>query len=157
SWQRICFVGADGVWPKLAYWVWYGFRSSIVRVSPVKLQRAVPARPFFVVTTMIPFDAFVPYSVAADGPLTISMSSISSGLRLLSSDTDVWPAVTVLPELKRTPSTTQMGALVRLIDEMPRMRIAGDPPTTEPGRTMTPGVFATRRSETDVTSVCSTF
>ena len=41
--------------------------------------RALPARPFFVVTTMTPFDASVPYSVAADGPFTISMSSMSSG------------------------------------------------------------------------------
>jgi len=39
-----------------------------------------PARPFFVVMTMTPFAASVPYSVAADGPFTISMFSISSGL-----------------------------------------------------------------------------
>ena len=31
SWQRICFVGAAGVWPKFAYCAWYGLRSSIVR------------------------------------------------------------------------------------------------------------------------------
>ena len=43
---------------------------------------AAPARPFFVVTTTTPFAAAVPYSVAADGPFTISMSSISSGLKL---------------------------------------------------------------------------
>ena len=39
----------------------------------------IPARPFLVVTTMTPLAASVPYSVAADGPFTISMSSISSG------------------------------------------------------------------------------
>ena len=46
----------------------------------------MPARPFFVVITTTPFAAFVPYSVAADGPFTISMSSISSGLSELSSE-----------------------------------------------------------------------
>src|SRR4051812_14982202 len=82
SWQRMFLVGAVGVCPQLAYCAWYGFRSSTVRVSALKFQRVWPARPFLVVTTMTPFAAFVPYNVAADGPRTISMSSISSGLRL---------------------------------------------------------------------------
>ena len=44
-------------------------------------QRGEPARPRFVVITMTPFAASVPYSVAADGPFTISTFSISSGFR----------------------------------------------------------------------------
>src|SRR5262245_21242581 len=79
-------------WPKFAYCAWYGFRSSIVRVSALKLHFGAPARPFLVVTTTTPFAAFVPYSVAAEGPFTISTSSISSGLRLLSRLIGVWPA-----------------------------------------------------------------
>ena len=83
SWQRMFLVGAAGVWPQLAYCAWYGLRSLSVRVSPLKLHLVLPERPFFVVMTTTPFAALVPYSVAADGPLTISMSSISSGVRLL--------------------------------------------------------------------------
>ena len=49
--------------------------------SPKKFHFGAPARPFFVVMTMTPFAAAVPYSVAADGPFTISIFSISSGLR----------------------------------------------------------------------------
>jgi hypothetical protein len=47
------------------------------------VQEARPARPFLVVMTMTPLAASVPYSVAADGPFTISMFSISSGLMSL--------------------------------------------------------------------------
>src|SRR5690242_17407486 len=83
NWQRMFFVGAAGVWPQFAYCAWYGLRSSIVRVSALKLHFAAPDFPRFVVTTTTPFAALVPYSVAADGPFTISMSSISSGERLL--------------------------------------------------------------------------
>src|SRR6476646_8485892 len=85
-------VGAAGVWPQFAYCSWYGLRSLIVRVSPLKLHLVLPERPFFVVTTTTPFAAFVPYRVAADGPFTISMSSISSGVRLLRRLIGVEPA-----------------------------------------------------------------
>ena len=59
--------------------------------SPNTVQRAAPARPFFVVMTMTPFAASVPYSVAADGPFTISSVSISSGLMSLMRLGDVPP------------------------------------------------------------------
>src|SRR5437867_13282162 len=102
----------------------------------MNVHRAAPARPFFVVTRTTPFAAFVPYSVAADGPFTISMSSISSGLRLLSSESEFAPAELVVFERYRTPSTTQIGALLKLIEEMPRTRIVGDPPVTGLGITI---------------------
>src|SRR4029079_13388266 len=92
SWQRMFFVGAAGVCPQFAYCAWYGLRSSIVRVSALKLHFVPPERPRFVVTTTTPFAALVPYSVAADGPFTISMSSISSGVRLLMRLIGVEPA-----------------------------------------------------------------
>src|SRR5689334_5509023 len=112
----------------------------------MNVHRALPARPFRVVTTTTPFDAFVPYNVAADGPFTISMSSISSGLSELSIENDVWPFSDVVPASKRIPSTIQIGALVRLIDERPRMRIVGAPPVITAGSTTTPGALATTRS-----------
>src|SRR5690348_13639502 len=109
-----------------------------------QLHFAEPARPFFVVTTMTPLAASVPYSVAADGPFTISMSSISSGLSVLSSEYDVLMLLPefVVPELNRTPSTTQIGALFKLSDEMPRTRTVGAAPSWLGGRTITPGLFA---------------
>ena len=75
---------------------------------------------------MTPFAAFVPYSVAADGPFTISMSSISSGLSELSSEklasVPEFRLLIASPAEYRTPSTYQIGALLKLIDETPRMR-----------------------------------
>jgi hypothetical protein len=44
---------------------------------------ASAGRPRFVVMTTTPFAAAVPYNAAADGPFTISMPSISSGLMSL--------------------------------------------------------------------------
>jgi hypothetical protein len=79
SWQRIFRDGFVASWPKFAYMSWYGTRSSTVRPSADHVQRVLPARPRLVVISTTPFAAFVPYSVAADGPFTISMSSISSG------------------------------------------------------------------------------
>jgi hypothetical protein len=67
----------------------------------------LPARPFFVVMTMTPLAASVPYNVAAEGPFTISMSSMSSGLRSLTKLVVVPPVATPTElEIIRTPSTT---------------------------------------------------
>src|SRR5436309_2460019 len=108
--QRV--IEPFAAWPHSAYAVGYLFLSCTRPPSPNQVQRVEPAFPFFVVTTMTPFAASVPYSVAADGPLTISMSSISSGLRPFSSDVLVPPTPTLIElELNRTPSTTQIGLL----------------------------------------------
>ena len=71
--------------------------------SPVQVQRALPARPFFVVMTMTPFAASVPYSVAAEGPFTISMSSISSGEKL-------FKKLNVVPPLLGAPAMLENDA-----------------------------------------------
>ena len=52
----------------------------------VNSSRGRPAFPFLVVIWMTPFDASVPYSVAAAGPFTTSIDSMSSGLMSLSRD-----------------------------------------------------------------------
>ena len=63
--------------------------------------------PFFVVMTMTPLAASVPYSVAADGPFTISMSAISSGFSTLSMLVVVPPVPSPRAlEFMRTPSIT---------------------------------------------------
>ncbi len=95
--------------------------------------------------------------MAADGPFTISMSSISSGLRALSSENCVSVFEFNTPVEMRTPSTTQIGALLKLIDETPRTRTVGAPPSVEPGSTMTPGALAVRRSAVVEISDSSTF
>ena len=45
-----------------------------------------PGRPRFVRICITPFAASVPYRAAADGPLTISIDSTSSGLKSSSRD-----------------------------------------------------------------------
>ena len=47
-------------------------------------QRVGPGRPRLVRIWITPLAASVPYSAAADGPLTISIDSMSSGLKSLS-------------------------------------------------------------------------
>jgi len=76
--------------------------------SPWKDHVAAPARPRFVVITMTPFAASVPYSVAADGPFTTSILSISDGLRSLTRLGSVPPPVPAPPTVlvMRTPSIT---------------------------------------------------
>ena len=86
SWQRTCVVGFAERVPPVRVHVRIVVAIVDVAASPTNVQRVAPARPFFVVMTMTPFAASVPYSVAADGPFTISMSSISSGLSVLSSE-----------------------------------------------------------------------
>ena len=46
----------------------------------------------------------------------------------------------------RTPSTTQIGAFDRLMDETPRTRTVGAPPSVDPGSTTTPGALAVSMS-----------
>src|SRR4051794_32385745 len=77
--------------PQVEYCVRYWLRSRTEPRSPCQLQRALPAWPFLVVITMTPLAASVPYSVAAEGPFTISMSEISSGFSVFRSDTAVPP------------------------------------------------------------------
>jgi hypothetical protein len=69
-------------------------------------QRGAPARPCLVVMTITPFAASVPYRVAADGPLTTSMLSISSGLMSPTRLGLASPVPTPVfdDELMRTPS-----------------------------------------------------
>src|SRR6185369_13980697 len=128
--------------------------------SPNQVQRALPTRPFLVVTTMTPLVASVPYNVAADGPFTISMSSISSGLRPLRLELETMlppaPAAVNEPELKRTPSTTQIGALLSDSELTPRIRIVGAVPVMLPGSTMTPGALPTISEPMSVTGDSST-
>src|SRR5690242_20681768 len=89
------------------------------------------------------------------------MSSISSGLRPdrlvpLTCEPPA-PAAPNALELNRTPSTTQIGALLNDSELTPRMRIVPAVPVIVPGRTTTPGAFATRRSLMFVVGDVSTF
>src|SRR5689334_21370481 len=86
-------VWPEALWPQFMYMFWYGFRSCTCPVSVNQLQRVVPERPRRVVITMTPLEASVPYSVAADGPFTISTFSISSGESELSIETDEFAIV----------------------------------------------------------------
>jgi hypothetical protein len=66
--------------------------------------------PFFVMMLMTPRAASVPYSVAAAGPLRISIDSISSGLKSLSREItpepNAWMEMPLACSLfTRTPST----------------------------------------------------
>ena len=56
---------------------WYPLTIAVWSIWSVK--RGAPARPFFVKIWITPFDASVPYSVAAAAPFRISMRSIDSG------------------------------------------------------------------------------
>src|SRR6476619_19641 len=91
--------------------------------SAYTFQRPVPARPFLVVMTMTPFAASVPYSVAADGPFTISMFSMSSGLmspKRLKFAPPLPNAVDPLLALMRLPSITKIGSFDKLMLLTPR-------------------------------------
>jgi hypothetical protein len=109
-----------------------------------------PGRPRLVRICTTPFAASVPYSAAADGPFTISMDSISSGLKSLMRE-GAWPPVRsseieLAPLSTRIPSTTMMGSLVseRLLE--PRIRIRLPVPVVPPlGSTSTPGTRPLRR------------
>ena len=114
-----------------------------VPVSPNASHRVLPARPFFVVTWSTPFDAAVPYSAAAAGPLMISMLSMSSGLMSLMRDGN-WPPTSIGDDSgvlsSRTPSTMSSGSLESEMEFEPRMRTRVPAPlspadvcTTTPG------------------------
>src|SRR5688572_21113168 len=118
--QRTGALGVAGRWPQIAYVSGYCEWSSMRPYSANVDHRALPARPFFVVTTMTPLEASVPYSVAADGPFTTSTSWMSSGLRPFRNVELAMlppaPFALKLPALNRTPSTIQIGALLSDIE-----------------------------------------
>ena len=114
--------------------------------ADVVSSATAPARPFFVVTTTTPFAASVPYSVAADGPFTISMSSISSGLSVLNSEKGV-----------SVPEFVVAGRDANAVDDPDRRVAQADrrhaahahgrrAADVDPGSTMTPGALAMSRS-----------
>jgi hypothetical protein len=93
--------------------------------------------------------------VAADGPFTISMLSISSGLMSptrLGALPPVPPPLPVAVEklalllVMRMPSMIQIGSLLRLTEFMPRMRMREPVPVCVPLVTVTPGARELSRS-----------
>ena len=99
--------------------------------------------------------ASVPYNVAADGPFTISMFSISSGFRSPTRLGLLPPVVPPLPVaveklalllVIRMPSMIQMGSLDKLTEFMPRMRMRAPVPVCVPLVTVTPGAREFNRS-----------
>jgi hypothetical protein len=108
-----------------------------------------------VVTRITPFAASVPYSVAAEGPFTTSMFSISSGLRSptrLGALPPVPPPLPVAVEklalllVMRIPSMIQIGSLFKLTEFMPRIRIRAPVPVCVPLVTVTPAARELSRS-----------
>src|SRR5687768_15265619 len=81
-------------------------------VSPLKFQRIAccPRVPFFVMIWMTPFAASAPYSVAAAGPLMISIDSMSFGFRLFSAEVtcDDWARPAVPPPVALNPPRSSM-------------------------------------------------
>src|SRR5688572_9334986 len=95
-------------------------------LSANTLNRHAPAEPRFVLMTMTPLAASVPYKLEADGPRRTSMDSMmfgsmssrregaslgSSGekpfgVAICADPTFVWDVAVVVCETKRTPSTT---------------------------------------------------
>ena len=113
------------------------------------VQRVLPARPFLVVMTTTPFAAFVPYSVAADGPFTISMSSISSGLSELSSEKPT--SVPDVSELIGAGVANAVDEPDRRVAQADRRDAANSDrrraaELTCPGSSVTPGLLAISRS-----------
>src|SRR3954466_14360196 len=69
------------LWPKLQKFAGYLPVGIEVRPPSAKPdQRGALAVPRFVLMTMTPFAAAVPYNADADGPLMMSRDSMSSGL-----------------------------------------------------------------------------
>src|SRR2546425_8535240 len=113
--------------------------------SAYTFQRVAPGLPRFVLMMITPVEAAVPYSAAADGPLTTSIDSISSGLMSLIRLGFV-PPIPMLDELlalvMRTPSMMYRGSLLRDRLLLPRIRTHAPPPGKLPARTSTLGALA---------------
>src|SRR5688572_26373014 len=113
--------------------------------SAYRLQRAGPGRPRFVLITITPLAASVPYRAAADGPLTTSTDSISSGLRSLTRLDGAHPTSHVSDErlalMMRTPSTTYTGSLLSERLFVPRIRTRLGAPVSVPTSRSIPGAF----------------
>jgi len=128
----------------------------------VTFHAGAPWRPRFVMMWITPFDASVPYSVAAAGPLMTSMLSMSSGLKSLSREMTLEPkACTSGPVAcalsTRTPSTYSSGWFdsEKLLE--PRIRTCEPEPTMPvPGVTTRPGALAFSRLCTLATCASST-
>src|SRR5262245_30699088 len=105
------------------------------------------ASPRFVLTTITPFAAAVPYSAAADGPLMMSIDSISSAWRSPTRLELVAKLPVTVPLSTRTPSTIMSGSLVSDSDARPRTRIGWlAPAIPAPRKTWTPAVRALSNS-----------
>ena len=126
-----------------------------------KLNRGAPEFPLLVKIWITPFDASLPYSVAAAAPFRISTRSIDSGLMSSRRDIDAAaePTFSMPPPLStRTPSTYTTGSLdiERLLE--PRMRIRAPAPAIPPeAATFTEGSRPARASENDCTGADSMF
>lgn len=86
----------------------------------------------------------MPYSVAAEGPFTISMLSISSGFRSFVRLVALPPVPGPDPMslVMRTPSMIQIGSLDSESEFAPRIRMRAPVPVCVPSCTDTPGVRA---------------
>ena len=106
-------------------------------------------RPRLVITWITPADASAPYSVAAAGPFTISMDSMSAGFRLLSALVMAPDAADTCLLSTRTPSMYSSGSFDSEMDEAPRMRICcAVPATPDPPVRETPGTRPCSTSDT---------
>ena len=71
----------------------------------MKSQRAGPGVPRFEMICITPFEASVPYSVAAAGPLRISILAMSSGLKSLKREMELEPKSWFCGPLAKSAST----------------------------------------------------
>src|SRR5687768_12903035 len=84
-----------------------------------------PTRPRLVMIWITPVEASAPYNVAAAGPFTSSMDSMSSGSMSCRRSYICPPVKNTAPPpvATRTPSTYSSGSLLSEIDDTPRTRI----------------------------------
>ncbi len=132
-----------------------------------KSHLVLPGRPRLVLYTITPFAASVPYSTAADGPLTTSIDSMSSGLMSLRREGTCPPTPTefeLAPFSTRMPSTTITGSFESVTLFAPRIRIRAPVPVVPPdGCTSNPGVRPVNWSaalvtgDSDITLAASIF
>jgi hypothetical protein len=137
-----------------------GFAKECAVVTHSRLEmgpdgKLVPAgeleEPLLVKNSITPFDASVPYSVAAAAPFSTSTRSIVLGSMSSIRDGEPPPPVPTPkppPELIRTPSTKMIGSFDCESDALPRMRILAPSPDRPPDtRPDTPGSRAVSRLE----------